>query len=122
MALARSAGRRHARAMRGLIRYSTENAIENGWSWSKIVARVLRVRVIVYVAILACVGSPMRVALYLRVLDPGVGVLRPDLYAAAVAIRIEAVHCFRWTVPTGVPNATAVATQIAREYRNESLS
>jgi len=89
--------------MRGLIRYSTENAIENGWSWSKIVARVLRVRVIVYVAIRACVGSAMRVALYLRVLDPGVGVQRPDLYAAAVAIRIELLSAASADCPDGCP-------------------
>jgi cytochrome c oxidase accessory protein FixG len=44
---------------RGLIRYSTENAIENRWSWRKIMSRVARTRVIVYTTVLGCIGAAM---------------------------------------------------------------
>jgi polyferredoxin len=52
---------------RGLIRYSTENAMQHGWSWRRIFARTLRPRVLVYGALLAAIGVAGSVALWMRV-------------------------------------------------------
>lgn len=50
----------------GLIRYSTENALEKGWSAREIVRRLMRPRVLVYCAILAAIAAAGGVSLYLR--------------------------------------------------------
>jgi cytochrome c oxidase accessory protein FixG len=52
---------------RGLIRYSTENAMKQGWGWRRIVARVLRVRVLVYTGILLAITAAAGVSLWMRV-------------------------------------------------------
>jgi cytochrome c oxidase accessory protein FixG len=52
---------------RGLIRFSTENALRNKWGWREIIARVLRVRVLVYTGILAAIAIAGGVSLYMRV-------------------------------------------------------
>ncbi|MBI3936119.1 MAG: cytochrome c oxidase accessory protein CcoG [Betaproteobacteria bacterium] len=52
---------------RGLIRYSTENAIEGKYAEAKILARVARPRVLVYGAVLTAIAAAMAAALYLRV-------------------------------------------------------
>jgi cytochrome c oxidase accessory protein FixG len=52
---------------RGLIRFSTENALRNGWGWREILARVLRVRVLVYTGILAAIAIATGVSLWMRV-------------------------------------------------------
>jgi len=52
---------------RGLIRYSTENALRQGWGARQIVRRVLRPRVLVYGAILLGVAIAGSVALWMRV-------------------------------------------------------
>ena len=51
---------------RGLIRYSTENAMVNGWTRSQLLRRVFRPRVLVYTAILVAVTVAMFVNLALR--------------------------------------------------------
>jgi cytochrome c oxidase accessory protein FixG len=51
---------------RGLIRYSTENAMANGWTRSQLLRRVFRPRVLVYTAILSAVTIAMFVNLALR--------------------------------------------------------
>lgn len=51
---------------RGLIRYSTENAMVNGWSRAQLLRRVFRPRVLVYTAILSAVTIAMFVNLALR--------------------------------------------------------
>ena len=51
---------------RGLIRYSTENAVERKYPESKIVAHVFRPRVLVYSAVLLAVVLALMAALYLR--------------------------------------------------------
>jgi len=51
---------------RGLIRYSTENGIEQAYSRREMWARVLRPRVLVYGAVLAAVGAAFVVSLWLR--------------------------------------------------------
>jgi len=52
---------------RGLIKYSTENAMTNGWDKSQIIRRALRPRVLVYSAILGAIAIAVMVSLYLRV-------------------------------------------------------
>jgi cytochrome c oxidase accessory protein FixG len=51
---------------RGLVKYSTENAVAQGWSAAQTLRHVLRPRVLVYTAILAAVTVAMLVSLYLR--------------------------------------------------------
>jgi len=51
----------------GLIRYSTENALEKGWSGREILRRTLRPRVLVYSAILAAIVAAAGTSLWLRV-------------------------------------------------------
>jgi cytochrome c oxidase accessory protein FixG len=51
---------------RGLVKYSTENAVSQHWTRSQILRHVLRPRVLVYVAILGTVLSAMMVSLALR--------------------------------------------------------
>ncbi len=51
---------------RGLIRYSTENALRESLSPPQMVKRVLRPRVLVYAALLAVMASALMAALYLR--------------------------------------------------------
>jgi cytochrome c oxidase accessory protein FixG len=51
---------------RGLIKYSTQNAVSQRWSHSQIVRHVLRPRVLVYTAILGTIVLAMAVSLALR--------------------------------------------------------
>ncbi len=52
---------------RGLVKYSTQNAMTNGWDKSQIIRRALRPRVLVYSAILGAIAVAVMVSLYLRV-------------------------------------------------------
>jgi cytochrome c oxidase accessory protein FixG len=52
---------------KGLIRYSTENAIKNGWDFRQIVAHAMRPRVMIYTAILTAVIAAVGASLLLRV-------------------------------------------------------
>ena len=52
---------------RGLVKYSTQNALTHGWTRAQIVQRALRPRVLVYSAILAAIAVAVGVSLYLRV-------------------------------------------------------
>lgn len=51
---------------RGLIKYSTQNGIANGWSRSQILRRGLRPRVLVYSGILLAICVALGISLYLR--------------------------------------------------------
>ena len=51
---------------RGLVRYSTQNAVENHWTRGDIVKHVLRPRVLLYTSILGAVCLAMLVSLALR--------------------------------------------------------
>ena len=51
----------------GLIRYSTENALANGWDFRMMVRRVLRTRTLIYTGILVAVTTVLFGALALRV-------------------------------------------------------
>ncbi|WP_413899498.1 cytochrome c oxidase accessory protein CcoG [Rhodoferax sp.] len=50
----------------GLIKYSTQNAMEQGWGKSRIMQRILRPRVLIYTGILVLVTAGMAVSLSLR--------------------------------------------------------
>jgi cytochrome c oxidase accessory protein FixG len=52
---------------RGLIRYSTENALAGGWELRRMLKRVVRPRVLVYSGILLAVVAALLASLYLRV-------------------------------------------------------
>ena len=51
----------------GLIRYSTENAVERGDTWKEMLRRVARPRVLLYAGILSAVVTAAVIALYSRV-------------------------------------------------------
>ena len=50
----------------GLIRYSTENALQHGWGWRRIARRVLRARVLLYSVILLAIATGALTSLWLR--------------------------------------------------------
>jgi cytochrome c oxidase accessory protein FixG len=52
---------------KGLIRYTTENALAKGWHLREIVRRIFRPRIIIYTVILIAVVSAVVASLYLRV-------------------------------------------------------
>jgi cytochrome c oxidase accessory protein FixG len=52
---------------RGLIRYSSEHAMREGWGWRQIARRVWRPRVAIYGALLAAVAVAGATALWMRV-------------------------------------------------------
>jgi cytochrome c oxidase accessory protein FixG len=52
---------------RGLIRYSTENALAHGWSFGQMLRRVPRPRVLIYSAVLLVITGGLLASLYLRV-------------------------------------------------------
>ncbi len=52
---------------RGLVKYSTQNALTNGWDKAQIVRRAMRPRVLVYSTILGLIALAVMVSLYLRV-------------------------------------------------------
>ena len=51
---------------RGLIKYSTQNAMQNNWTRHHIIQRVLRPRVLIYSAILALLVIGLSVSLYFK--------------------------------------------------------
>jgi cytochrome c oxidase accessory protein FixG len=52
---------------RGLVKYSTQNAMAGGWDKAQIVRRALRPRVLIYSAVLAAIAVGVGVSLTLRV-------------------------------------------------------
>ncbi|MDP8568687.1 cytochrome c oxidase accessory protein CcoG [Methylophilus aquaticus] len=51
---------------KGLIKYSTQNAMQNGWTRSQMLRRLVRPRVLVYSAILSLLMVGMVVSLYMK--------------------------------------------------------
>jgi cytochrome c oxidase accessory protein FixG len=51
---------------RGLIKFSTQNAIEQGWPWAQTVRRIFRPRVLVYTAVLWTIILGVGASLWLR--------------------------------------------------------
>jgi cytochrome c oxidase accessory protein FixG len=52
---------------RGLVKYSTENGIAQGWNTSQMIKRAFRPRVLVYTGILAVISLAVMVSLFMRV-------------------------------------------------------
>ena len=52
---------------RGLVKYSTQNAMNGGWDKAQIIRRALRPRVLIYSSILVAIAIAVMVSLYLRV-------------------------------------------------------
>ena len=51
---------------RGLVKYSTQNGMDNGWNTAQMVKRGLRPRVLVYTGILMAITTAVLVSLYMR--------------------------------------------------------
>ncbi|WP_369804672.1 cytochrome c oxidase accessory protein CcoG [Limnohabitans sp. G3-2] len=51
---------------RGLIKFSTQNAMDQGWSWAQTVRRIFRPRVLIYAAVLWSIIIGVGVSLWLR--------------------------------------------------------
>jgi cytochrome c oxidase accessory protein FixG len=51
---------------RGLIKFSTQNAMDQGWTWAQTVRRIFRPRVLIYTAILWAIIIGVGVSLWLR--------------------------------------------------------
>ncbi|MEI6760745.1 MAG: cytochrome c oxidase accessory protein CcoG [Betaproteobacteria bacterium] len=51
---------------RGLVKYTTENAIQQGWTWAQTLRHVFRPRVLVYASVLGAIVVAMLVSLSLR--------------------------------------------------------
>ncbi|WP_416548658.1 cytochrome c oxidase accessory protein CcoG [Limnohabitans sp. DCL3] len=51
---------------RGLIKFSTQNAMNQGWSWAQTVRRIFRPRVLIYTAVLWSIIIAVGVSLWLR--------------------------------------------------------
>lgn len=110
--------------VRGLVRYTTENAINQHWTRSQTLRHVLRPRVLVYTAILAAVVLAMLVSLSLRtpfkvnvVRDRGVmarivsGGKIENVYQLQVMNATEATQHYKITV-TGLPGLTVTSENI----------
>lgn len=52
---------------KGLVKYSTQNGMVNGWSTQQMIRRAMRPRVLVYTGILTAICVALGVSLYLRV-------------------------------------------------------
>jgi cytochrome c oxidase accessory protein FixG len=51
---------------RGLVKFSTQNALGNGWTWGQMVRRIFRPRVLIYTAILWLIILGVGASLWLR--------------------------------------------------------
>ncbi|MCG6874768.1 MAG: cytochrome c oxidase accessory protein CcoG [Betaproteobacteria bacterium] len=90
---------------KGLIRYSTENAIEKGFTADQMKRRVLRTRVFVYAGILLAVIGALFVALYVRVpLKVEVLADRGSLMREVEGGRLENVYRLRISNTQEVPH------------------
>jgi cytochrome c oxidase accessory protein FixG len=112
----------------GLIRYSTEHAMAQGWSLAQVRRRVLRPRVLVYTALLALIVAALGAALALRTplkldvirdrgamgreVDDG---LIENVYRLQVMNTAETAHTFRIAVSglASISLATPALTTLA---------
>jgi cytochrome c oxidase accessory protein FixG len=96
---------------RGLIRYSTTNAVEKRWTRSEMFRRVLRPRVLVYFSILAGIVIAVGASLYLRV-PLKVDVIRDR---AAIAREVEGgliENVYRLQIMNTTEQARAFAIEV----------
>jgi len=113
---------------RGLIKYSTQNGMANGWSRSQIIRRGLRPRVLIYTAILGLICVAVGVSLFLRT-PLKVDVIRDrgalarlveqgrieNVYRLQVMNATEQAQTYRFTVD-GLPGIT-LASEATVEVR-----
>ncbi|MBX9871270.1 MAG: cytochrome c oxidase accessory protein CcoG [Burkholderiaceae bacterium] len=110
---------------RGLIRYTTQNAQQGGWTRSQTWRRVLRPRVLIYSAILGAVCVAMLASLVLRtpfkvdvVRDRGVlarivaGGMIENVYRLQIMNATESEQSYRITV-TGLPGLAVASEDLA---------
>jgi len=108
---------------RGLIKYTTQNSVQQGWTRSQTLRHVLRPRVLIYTGILVAVSVAMLVSLALRtplkvdvVRDRGVmarivsGGMIENVYRLQVMNATEAEQQYKITV-AGLPGLTLAADQ-----------
>ncbi len=94
----------------GLIRYSTENALEHGWNFGTMARRVLRARTLIYGAILLGVTGVLAGALYLRVpLKVDIVRDRASLAREVEGGRIENVYRIQLMNTQEVPHTFRIA-------------
>ena len=112
---------------KGLIRYSTENGVVNGWTRLQMFKRALRPRVLVYAAVLSAASmafaasvalrSPFKVDVVkdrgalARVVDDGT---IENVYRIHIMNRTEAAQTYRVTA-SGIPGLTLQAPQANAE-------
>ena len=95
---------------RGLIRYSTENALANDWSRAQLRQRILRPRVLIYGALLGVVAAALLISLSLR--SPfHVNVIRDRGVMARTVAQGVAENVYRLQIMN--------ATETAQHYRIE---
>ena len=96
---------------RGLIRYSTTNAMDKGWSRGEMFRRVLRPRVLVYFSILGAIVLAAGASLYLRV-PLKVDVIR-DRAAIAREVEGELIeNLYRLQIMNTTEQARAFAIEV----------
>jgi cytochrome c oxidase accessory protein FixG len=109
----------------GLIRYSTEHAMEQGWTLAQVRARVLRPRVLIYTALLALIVAALAAALALRtplkldvIRDRGAmgrevedGLIE-NVYRLQLMNTAETAHTFRIAV-SGLPSIKLATPELA---------
>ena len=93
---------------RGLIRYSTEHALEEGWGGKQILRHILRPRVLIYSTILAAVTIAMIASLFLRT-PFKVNVVRDRGVLARQVERGQIENVYRLQI--------ANATEVPQRYR-----
>jgi cytochrome c oxidase accessory protein FixG len=97
---------------RGLVKYSTQNGMANGWTRAQMIRRAFRPRVLVYSAILLAIVTALGVSLWLRV-PLKVDVIR-DRGALARMVemgRIENVYRVQLMNAAEVPRVLAVEVE-----------
>ncbi len=97
---------------RGLIKYSTQNGIANGWTREQMIRRGLRPRVLVYTGILAAICVAVGVSLFLRT-PLKVDVIRDRGALARLAEqgRIENVYRLQVMNATEAPQTYRIAVE-----------
>lgn len=89
---------------RGLVKYSTENALDQHWSRAQIWRRVLRPRVLVYTAILVAITSAIAVSLATRT-PFRVDVVRDRATLARIVNRGMVENVYRLQIMNGTESA-----------------
>jgi cytochrome c oxidase accessory protein FixG len=106
---------------RGLIRYSTENALKHHWDWRRILARVTRPRVLVYVSILGGIAIAATVALWMRV-PLKVDVIRDRASLAREADDGRIENVFRLTIMNTEERSRRIDLRVAGDAKLAGLA